>query len=141
MAFPEAIEQMRHDMQTVAERLKQLDVGQLTQAIEMDIIAGLKEMIDALQKSIDKAKEKQQQQQQQQQQSQEQEEELLKKIAELKMLKSLQLRINNRTTKLGQLYSGEQAIQPDVVRQVQELSIRQSRIQKATYDLAVGKNK
>ena len=57
------------------------------------------------------------------------------------MLKSLQLRINSRTLKLGQLYTGEQATQPDVVRQVQELSNRQARIQKATYDLAVGKNK
>ena len=57
------------------------------------------------------------------------------------MLKSLQLRINSRTLKLGQLYNGEQATQPDVVRQVQELSNRQARIQKATYDLAVGKNK
>ncbi len=142
VAFPEAIEQMRFDMQTVAERLKQQDVSQLTQAIEMDIIAGLKEMIEAMQQAMDKAKEKQQKPQQpQQQQSQEQEEELLKKISELKMLKSLQLRINGRTLKLGQLYTGEQATQPDVVRQVQELSNRQARIQKATYDLAVGKNK
>ena len=141
VAFPEAIEQMRYDMQTVAERLKQQDVAQLTQTIELDIIAGLKEMIDAMQQAMDKAKEKQQKPQQQQQQSQEQEEELLKKIAELKMLKSLQLRINSRTLKLGQLYTGEQATQPDVVRQVQELSNRQARIQKATYDLAVGKNK
>ena len=142
VAFPEAIEQMRYDMQTVAERLKQQDVSQLTQTIELDIIAGLKEMIDAMQQAIDKEKEKQQKPQQpQQQQSQEQEEELLKKIAELKMLKSLQLRVNNRTLKLGQLYTGEQATQPEIVRQVQELSNRQARIQKATYDLAVGKNK
>ena len=142
VAFPEAIEQMRFDMQTVAEKLKQQDVGPLTQTIELDIIDGLKEMIDALQAEMDKAKEKQQKpKDQQDQQGQEADEELLKKIAELKMLKSLQLRINSRTTKLGQLYTGEQASQPDVVRQVQELSVRQSRIQKATYDLASGKNK
>lgn len=140
VAFPEAVEQMRYDMQTVAEYLKQQNVGQLTQTIELDIIDGLKEMIDALQQQIDKAKQKEQQPMQQDQQSQEQDEELLKKIAELKMLKSLQLRINNRTTKLGKLYSGEQATEPEVVRQVQELAIRQSRIQRATYDLAVGKN-
>lgn len=142
VAFPEAVEQMRYDMQTVAEYLKQQEVGKLTQTIELDIVDGLKEMIDALQASIDKAKEKEQKPMPpQDQQAQEQEEELLKKIAELKMLKSLQLRINNRTTKLGQLYSGEQATQPEIVRQVQELAIRQARIQRATYDLAVGKNK
>lgn len=144
VAFPEAIEQMRIDMQTVAEYLKVMNVGQLTQTVELDIIAGLKEMIDSLQASIDKAKEKDQKPkapQEGQQQSQEEDEELLKKIAELKMLKSLQMRINNRTLKLGQLYSGEQATQPEIIRQVQELAIRQSRIQKATYDLAAGKNK
>jgi hypothetical protein len=57
------------------------------------------------------------------------------------MLKSLQLRINNRTTRLAQLYTGEQATKPEVVQQVKELSLRQARIQKATYDLATGKNK
>lgn len=142
VAFPEAVEQMRYDMQTVAEYLKQQNVGQLTQTIELDIIDGLKEMIDALQQAIDKAKEKEQKPMPpQEQQEQEQDEELLKKIAELKMLKSLQVRINSRTTKLGKLYSGEQATQPEIVRQVQELAVRQARIQRATYDLAVGKNK
>lgn len=142
VAFPEAIEQMRIDMHSVAGYLKQMNVGQLTQTIELDIIAGLKEMIDSLQASIDKAKEKEQKPMPQEgQQQQEQDEELLKKIAELKMLKSLQLRINNRTSKLGQLYPGEQATQPEIIRQIQELALRQSRIQKATYDLAAGKNK
>jgi hypothetical protein len=51
------------------------------------------------------------------------------------------LRVNGRTTRLGRLVDGEQAVDADVVNQLQRLSERQSRIQKATYDLATGRNK
>lgn len=142
VAFPEAVEQMRYDMRSIAERLQRVDVGLLTQTMETDVIDGIKEMIEALQKEIEKEKEQQQQEQQQQQsQSSEQQEALLEQIAELKMLKSLQLRINTRTNKLAKLFTGEQALQPEVVKQLQELSLRQSRVQQAAYDLATGRNK
>jgi hypothetical protein len=55
------------------------------------------------------------------------------------MLKTLQLRINRRTKTLGKLIDGEQATEPDVVSQLRELAERQSRLQRATYDLATGK--
>ena len=51
VAFPEAVEQMRDDMQQVVERLAQAKVGKITQGIEEDIIAALKEMIEALKKA------------------------------------------------------------------------------------------
>jgi hypothetical protein len=143
VAFPEAVEQMRFDMQTLVQHLKKFQVGALTQSIEMDVINGLKEMIDALQEEQEKAKDKEQKKQQPPMEGEGEapDDELLKQISELKMLKSLQLRINNRTTRLAQLYTGEQATKPEVVQQVKELSLRQARIQKATYDLATGKNK
>ena len=37
VAFPEAAEQMRDDMQQVVERLAQAKVGKITQSIEEDI--------------------------------------------------------------------------------------------------------
>ncbi|HVW02167.1 MAG TPA: hypothetical protein VHB77_17580 [Planctomycetaceae bacterium] len=141
VAFPEAVEQMRDDMKFVAGRLERFEVGELTQGVERDIVEALKEMIEALQKEIDKAKKKDQQQQQQQQQQQDQDPQLVETLAELKMLRSLQLRVNGRTTRLGRLVDGEQAVDPDVVNQLQRLSERQARIQKATYDLATGRNK
>ena len=143
VAFPEAVEQIREDMLTVARRLERVDVGEITQNIEQDIVEGLKEIIEALQKELEKLKDKKQQQQQQdqeQQQQQKQQQGLVNKLAELKMLRSLQYRVNRRTKQLGRLVEGEQALDVDVVSQLRQLSDRQSKVQKATYDLATGKN-
>ncbi len=140
VAFPEAVEMMRDDMRHVSRRLEKTDVGEVTQAVEKDIIDALEEMIDALQKEMEKSKKKDKQQQQQQDQQQ-QDPELVDKLAELKMLRTLQLRINNRTRRLGREVDGEQAKQAEVVDQLQELAERQARVQKATYDIATGRNK
>jgi hypothetical protein len=59
------------------------------------------------------------------------------------MLRSLQLRINRMTRRLSRLVEGadgEQAVDADVVQQLQGLGRRQARIQQATYDLATGRN-
>jgi hypothetical protein len=127
VAFPEAVEMMRDDMRQAGKRLERTDVGEITQSIERDIIDALEEMIDALQKEMEKSKKKDQQQQQQQD-GQQQDQELVDKLAELKMLRTLQLRINNRTRRLGREVEGEQAE-------------RQARVQKATYDISTGRNK
>ncbi|MBI5760852.1 MAG: hypothetical protein HZA46_20210, partial [Planctomycetales bacterium] len=140
VAFPEAVEQMRDDMRHVAERLDRTDVAELTQAIERDIIDALEEMIDALQKEMEKNDEKKKKQQQQKDQ-QPQDQALVDQLAELKMLRSLQLRVNNRTRQLGSQVQGEQALETGLVQQLQRLADRQARIQQATYDLATGKNK
>ena len=140
VAFPEAIEQIREDMLTVARRLERVEVGEITQNIEQDIVEGLKEIIEALQKELEKQKDKKQQQQQQQEQQQQQQQGLVNKLAELKMLRSLQYRVNRRTRQLGRTVDGEQAIDLDVVSQLKQLSDRQAKVQKATYDLSTGKN-
>ena len=57
------------------------------------------------------------------------------------MLRSLQLRINRRTRRLGRLIDGDQATEDEVIQQLKTLAKRQQRIQEATYDLATGKNK
>lgn len=139
VAFPEAVEQMRDDMRFVVTKLERTDVGELTQGVEKDIIEALEEMIDALQKEMEKMKDKDQQQQQQQ--GQQQDPALVDQLAELKMLRTLQLRINRRTKLLGRLTDGEQATKEDVVQQLQDLGDRQARVQKATYDIATGRNK
>lgn len=139
IAFPEAIEQMRSDMLTVAKRLEESQTGELTQVIEEDLIEALQEIVEALQKEMEKS-EAEKEQQQQKQQQQQQQPPLVDKLAELKMLRSLQLRINRRTRVLARAFRGEEADSPDVVDQLQDLSRRQSRIQKTTYDLATGRN-
>ena len=140
VAFPEAVEQIRDDMLTVARRLERADVGEITQNIEADIVESLKEILEAMQKELEKLKDEKQKQQQQQQPQEKKPEPLVNKLAELKMLRSLQYRVNRRTKQMGRLVEGEQALDGDVVSQLRQLSERQAKVQKATHDLATGKN-
>ena len=126
-------------MLTVARRLERADVGEITQNIEADIVESLKEILEAMQKELEKLKDQKQQQQQQQQQEKKPPP-LVNKLAELKMLRSLQYRVNRRTKQMGRLVEGEQALDADVVGQLRLLSERQAKVQKATHDLATGKN-
>ena len=98
-------------------------------------------MVDALQKEMEKKNDEEQQQQGEQQQGQPQDKPLVDALSELKMLRSLQLRINRRTRQLGRMIEGEQAGEPELLQQLKTLSGRQSRIQRATYDLSTGRNK
>ncbi|MBR9803562.1 hypothetical protein GYB59_18550, partial [bacterium] len=138
VAFPEAVMQLREDMITVTERLNGFEVDDLTIAIEDDIIEALDEMVEALRKEMEKLEDKQQQQQQQQQQQGDPG--LVDLIAELKLLRSLQYRVNRRTRLLGRSIDGEQATEPELLDLLNQLSERQARIQRATYDLSTGRN-
>ncbi|MBI3862631.1 MAG: hypothetical protein HY290_12130, partial [Planctomycetia bacterium] len=142
VAFPEAVEQMRDDMRIVVSRLERTETGELTQGIEREIIDALEEMIDALQKEIEKGKDKKNKKEDAPKDGQQQQDQqLVDQLAELKMLRTLQMRINHRTKRLGRMVEGEQAVDPDVLGQLQNLAERQARIQKATYDMATGRNK
>lgn len=139
VAMPEAVSQMHEDIQDVVLRLSQVKVDARTQGLEEDIIAALEEMIEALQKA-QKEMEDQKQQQQQQQQGK-QDKPLIDQIAELKMIRSLQLRVNRRTQRYADLIEGqEQAVEPDLIEAVRELSDRERSIHKATRDIVVGRN-
>ena len=110
VAFPEVFHQVRDDMKAVERRLGRADVASVTQVIETDIINTLKDMIEALKKAQqDQQNRKQQQQQQQQQQNRPQDQKLVDLIAELKMIRSMQIRVNSRTRTYGDQYTGEQA--------------------------------
>jgi hypothetical protein len=97
-------------------------------------------MIDSLQKEMEKNKDKKKDEQQSKD-GQPQDPALVDQLAELKMLRTLQLRINHRTKRLGRLVEGEQAQDQDILGQLQNLADRQARVQKATYDMATGRNK
>lgn len=137
VAFPEAVQQMRDNMLSVAGRLDRTDTGQTTQLIEQIIVETLDEMILALQRELEKLKEQEQQQQQQQQQDRDPA--LVDVLAELKMIRSLQNQVNRLTRQIGLDVEGEQAHAPETRQLLQDLARRQQRIQEATYDLSTGK--
>ncbi|HUG90821.1 MAG TPA: hypothetical protein VML55_08315 [Planctomycetaceae bacterium] len=140
VAFPEAVEQLRVDMLDVARRLDEFDTGRYTQDIERDIIEALEEVIEALQRELEKSRE---QREQPPQEGQPSDPALVDMLAELKMLRSLQLRINRRTRSIARLIRTPegQATEGQLVQDLKMLSRRQAAVQQATYDLATGRNK
>jgi hypothetical protein len=144
VAFPETVTQMRDDMEQVADRLDAAKVESITQGIEQDIIAALQEMIEALQKA-QKDMEKQKQQQQAQP-GEPQDMPLVDAIAELKMIRALQMRVNTRTQRYAQLLDdGEdpvgQATDQDLREALAKLAERQETIYRLTRDIVLGKNR
>ncbi len=143
VAMHEAVLQAREDMAQVVLRLSQAKVAVITQGLEEDIIQALEEMIAAVQKAQQDMEQKQQQGKPQQ--GQPQEPPLIDDLAELKMLRSLQMRVNRRTDRYGNLI-GEgdevgQATEVDLVEALEQLSRREQRIFQATRDIVTGRNK
>ena len=142
LAYGTARESSTEEVAKLAKVLGQNDGVYVTHLRnEFDqVIEAIEEMVDALQKEMEK-KNDEEQQQGEQQQGQPQDKPLVDALSELKMLRSLQLRINRRTRQLGRMIEGEQAGEPELLQQLKTLSGRQSRIQRATYDLSTGRNK
>ncbi len=153
IAFAEVFLQVRSDMMNVAGRLRRTDTGVVTQTIENDIIATLQEMIEALKKAR-KDNKNPPQPPKPSQGGPPPDQRLIDMLAELKMIRSMQLRVNSRTDVYGQQYEGEQAPPPGsagdvklreqletIQRELRELSERQLKIEKVTSDIAKGKNK
>jgi hypothetical protein len=139
VAFPEAVEQMRDDMQQVVSRLAGAQVGKITQGIEEDIIAALKDMISALKKA-QKDQEGKKKKPGESQSGEPQDPPLIDMLAELRMIRALQMRVNTRTARYSKLIEGEQAENPELVEALRRLAERQERIHRVTRDLELGKN-
>jgi hypothetical protein len=138
-------------MTVVMNRLRKTDTGSVTVMIENDVIDTLQEMIAALKKSretIGLNRDKPPPGT-----GTPQAPKLIDLAAELKMIRSMQLRVNARTEVYGKQYQGEQAPAPSVAkdaperehyeaiqRELKDLAARQRIIGKATQDIAAGKN-
>ncbi len=138
VAFPEALEQAREDMAVVAKRLSNIKFGMITQGLEEDVIATLEEILAALQNAIKKLRE--QKSRQQQGKGQPGEQPLVDQLAELRMIRALQTRINNRTKRYDEMIEGEQALEAELLEALARLSLRQERVYQATHDLDTGRN-
>ncbi|MCA9267866.1 MAG: hypothetical protein KDA41_05320 [Planctomycetales bacterium] len=144
VAFPQVVEHTRDDMQQVVDRLAEVEVSDITQGIEEDVIASLKQMIEALQQA-----QKDQQQRQQNGEPQEGspgEEGLVDMIAELKMIRSLQERVNGRTSRYSRLLENPddrigQATESELQDAISKLGEREQECQRITRDIVLGKNR
>ncbi len=96
IVIPDVMEDMKRDLDGLAARLRKLDAGEYTQEVQQDVIATLRELIEVIKEELER---KQGGQGGQGDGSEgDQDEDLLPTSAELKMLKSLQLRVNKRTS-------------------------------------------
>jgi preprotein translocase subunit SecD len=128
-------------MKHVQRRLKITDVGDVTVTIEQDIVDTLKEMIKALEKAKkDLDDKKNPPKPNDNPPPPPQDQKLIEKIAELKMIKSMQLRVNARTELYSRRINGEQANEPGIREELRELSGRQERIMEVANKMAKGEN-
>lgn len=139
VAFPEAVEQMHQNMRLVVSWLARQDTGRTTQLVERQIAETLEEMIAAFRKEMEKKQE--QQQGPPGQQGPPQDPSLVDQLAELKMIRSLQYKINQLTQQIGTELDASNPDNTGRVQLIRDLQARQERIQRATYDLSVGRNK
>ena len=138
VAFPEVFMQVRDDMRIVARRLGKADVSAVTQVIEKEIINTLTEMIDALKKA---QKNLQNRRNNPSAGGGSNNQKLIDQIAELKMIRAMQIRVNTRTQIYGQRYTGEQANEADIQKELLNLAERQMKIFQITHDIYRGNNK
>jgi hypothetical protein len=61
-------------------------------------------------------------------------------LAELKMIRALQMRVNRRTERYSKLIQGEDARQDELLDALRRLAEQEQRIHRVTRDLELGKN-
>ena len=65
---------------------------------------------------------------------------LVDTLAELRMIRALQMRVNNRTQTYSKLIKTEQADTPELLDALKKLAEREERIHAVTRDIVVGRN-
>jgi hypothetical protein len=133
VVFAEVAKQVHDDVVIIEDRLNRADVGDLTQRIETDVIDTVSEMIAALRRA---------------QQAANQpppdgpggdgptiQRPLVDLLTELKTIRFMQVRVNDRTAAYSQKFEGEQADDADVRRELKGLAGRQQKIIHMTQEL------
>ena len=137
VAFPEAVVQLREDMEHVAERLGQAKIGSPTQQMEQDVIDALQEMIASLEKAQKDLKQKQQGMSRPGEPA---DPPLVDSISELKMIRALQVRVNRRTAQCDELVRSGETPAEEMLPKLQKLAEHQQKIHRIARDLYLGKN-
>jgi hypothetical protein len=140
VAIPQALESIRDDAGQAAARLGRGDVGGTTRGLLADLVTNLEELLAALEKS---------QRDQEQRQAgaaggrpqEPGEQPLVDKLSELKMIRSLQMRVNARTQRFAQLLdeTADRADAPEIRAALERLAERQRQIERAAHDIVAGR--
>ena len=144
-AMVESLLQSRFDMADVKKRLEQIQIDAVTLHIEDAIIEALKEMLEAVQSAIEEARERQEnaENQEQGEGGEMGEEPLIQLLAELRMIRSMQRRVNDRTarydTEIKQMLENPDADLSPFKQAVEELARQQNRISRILHEIRIGR--
>ena len=141
VALPEASMQLREDMELVMVRLDRADTGLITQQIMEDVIESLEEIIGAIEKSQEDQAQRKKAEAANQSQTGNSEPPLVDMLAELKMIRSLQWRVNRRTARYQEVVLTGRSTRDDVLPELKKLADRQQRIEKIARDIVLEKNR
>jgi hypothetical protein len=138
VAIPQALAQVHDDSVQVAARLGRGDTRRETVGLIGEIVAGLEEMLAA----VEKARQSQQAEQAGPaggRAGAAGEQPLVDKLSELKMLRALQMRVNTRTQRIARLLDDADAAEAPELRGVLgRLAERQRAIERAARDIVGG---
>jgi len=131
-----AVEDIETDMQAVSGWLQNSDVSELTLTVQQDIIDSLRQLIETTQKELQNMQQNSNQQSQPSQPGGQQQR-LVELMAEIKVLRSLQLQVNRRTKQVdGLVPAADTTALPRLEAQIRELAERQQRLLETAKDLA-----
>ena len=144
-AMVESLLQARFDMTEAKKRLDQTTLDAITLHIEDAVIEALQEMLNAVQAAMDEARQRQEnaENQEQQQDGEAEEEPLIQLLAELRMIRSMQRRVNERTTRydaeIQRVLEKPDADLSPFKQAVEELARQQNRISRILHELKIGR--
>ena len=145
-AMVESLLQARFDMMEAKKRLEQTMLDAITLHIEDAIIDALQEMLEAIQQAIEEARERQENEDNQEEQQGEgamAEEPLIQILAELRMIRSMQRRVNERTTRyddeIKRVLEGPDPDLSPFKQAVEELARQQNRISRILHEIRIGR--
>jgi hypothetical protein len=148
-AMLESLLQVRFDIDEAKLRLDRTEVDTVTLDVEDAIIMALQEMIEAIEEAIKDIKDRPEPgtpPPSAQPSDQEKDEPLIQLLAELKMIRSMQRRVNERTERYEKLTTKKLQENPNsdlepIRKNVEELTRQQNRISRILHEINVGKIK
>ncbi|QDU61120.1 hypothetical protein Pan216_19740 [Planctomycetes bacterium Pan216] len=136
-AMPEAVQEARNDAKLVVTRLARGDASSFTQTLEESVLEALQDMLAAVKEELEQLRESKSGQGQAPGQGGPNAA-LINRLAELRMLRTLQYRVNKRTSRIGEELKGQPPTSEEMVDAVRQLAERQERIGKISREIATG---
>lgn len=140
MAMEEALVQTRFDMDEVTERLREVELGEQTMAVEDMIIEALEEMLEAIEQAKKDSEKRMEELKGGGGSGQPGKQPIVELLAELRMIRSMQKRVYERTKYYETLIQGNNPDLEMLETRTEELTRQQTKIKRILHELNVGRH-